>query len=105
MTAFPTIRVAAIQAIREESPNAKIIVLTTYEGDEDIYRGLKAGARAYLLKDGPRENLLESQRTFSATQRRHSSSSIFFSVHQRCSWRATSSDDTSSLLLEDTRRE
>jgi DNA-binding NarL/FixJ family response regulator len=42
--------VEAIQRIRVEAPQARIIVLTTYDGDEDIYRALKAGARAYLLK-------------------------------------------------------
>ena len=37
--------------IREEFPSARIIVLTTYDGDEDIHRALEAGARGYLLKD------------------------------------------------------
>jgi two-component system NarL family response regulator len=43
--------VAAITQIRREFPNARIIVLTTYDGDEDIYRSLQAGAQGYLLKD------------------------------------------------------
>ena len=43
--------VDAITRIRQECPNARIIVLTTYDGDEDIYRGLSAGARGYLLKN------------------------------------------------------
>src|SRR5437867_1718246 len=47
--------VDAISYIREESAEAKVIILTTYDGDEDIYRGLRAGAKAYLLKAGPRE--------------------------------------------------
>ena len=42
--------VDVIQRIRVESPQARFIVLTTYDGDEDIYRALKAGAKAYLLK-------------------------------------------------------
>jgi len=42
--------VEVIQRIRSETPQARFIVLTTYDGDEDIYRALKAGARAYLLK-------------------------------------------------------
>jgi len=42
--------VDAIKAIREKSPEARIIVLTTFDGDEDIYRALQAGARGYLLK-------------------------------------------------------
>lgn len=54
--------VTAITAIRAEYPAAHIIVLTTYDGDEDIYRGLRAGARSYLLKDTPREELLAAIR-------------------------------------------
>lgn len=43
--------VEAIAAIRREFSGAKVIVLTTYDGDEDIYRSLQAGAQGYLLKD------------------------------------------------------
>jgi two-component system, NarL family, response regulator len=43
--------VEAIRGIRAEFPSAKIIVLSTYQGDEDIYRALEAGAVTYLLKD------------------------------------------------------
>jgi DNA-binding NarL/FixJ family response regulator len=43
--------VDAIRAIRREFPASRLIVLTTYDGDEDIYRALEAGAQAYLLKD------------------------------------------------------
>jgi len=43
--------VEAIYAIRREFSDAKVIVLTTYDGDEDIYRSLQAGAQGYLLKD------------------------------------------------------
>jgi len=43
--------VEAIAAIRSEFPDARLIVLTTHDGDEDIYRSLQAGARGYLLKD------------------------------------------------------
>jgi two-component system NarL family response regulator len=55
--------VNAIVAIRQEFPEARIIVLTTYDGDEDIYRALQAGAKAYLLKDTEREPLLECIRS------------------------------------------
>jgi DNA-binding NarL/FixJ family response regulator len=51
--------VEAIGQIRALDPDAKIIILTTYEGEEDIYRGLRAGASAYLLKNAPFEQLLE----------------------------------------------
>jgi DNA-binding NarL/FixJ family response regulator len=43
--------VEAISTIRREFSDAKVIVLTTYDGDEDIYRSLQAGAQGYLLKD------------------------------------------------------
>ncbi len=43
--------VEAIIAIRKEFSAARLIVLTTYDGDEDIYRSLQAGAQGYLLKD------------------------------------------------------
>src|SRR5215813_14081452 len=43
--------VEAVRQIRERDPQAKVIVLTTYDTDEDIARALKAGAKAYILKD------------------------------------------------------
>lgn len=58
--------VEAIRAIRAEWPDARVIVLTTYDGDEDIYRALQAGAKGYLLKDTPREELLEAIRAVHA---------------------------------------
>ena len=62
--------VEAIAVIREESRTARIIVLTTYDSDEDIYRGLRAGAMAYLLKDAPLSELLEAIRAVHAGQKR-----------------------------------
>ena len=50
--------VDAIIRIRTESPSARFIVLTTFDGDEDIYRSLQAGAKAYLLKGMTTEELL-----------------------------------------------
>jgi two-component system NarL family response regulator len=61
--------VEAITTIRAEFPAARIILLTTYDGDEDIYQGLRAGARAYLLKDVPCEELLETIRMVHAGQK------------------------------------
>jgi len=55
--------VGAIEQIRAEDPRARILILTTYDGDEDIYRGMRAGAKAYLLKDTPREELLQCIRS------------------------------------------
>jgi two-component system NarL family response regulator len=54
--------VSAINTIRELDPNAHIVVLTTYDGDEDIYRAIKAGAKAYLLKDTARDALVDCVR-------------------------------------------
>lgn len=54
--------VEAIYKIRDEDKNARIIVLTTYDGDEDIHRGLSAGAKGYLLKDAEPDELLDAIR-------------------------------------------
>ena len=62
--------VDAIAAIRKEFPAARIIVLTTYDGDEDIYRALQAGASGYLLKGMLAEELLEAIRAVHAGLRR-----------------------------------
>jgi len=50
----------AVETIRRESPQAKLIVLTTYEGEEDIYRALQAGAATYLLKDAIADELVSA---------------------------------------------
>lgn len=55
--------VEAITAIRAECTNPQIVVLTTYDGDEDIYRGLRAGAKGYLLKDTEPDELFAAIRT------------------------------------------
>ena len=55
--------VEAITAICAEFIAARIVVLTTYDGDEDIYRGLQAGAKGYLLKDAKPNELLSAIRT------------------------------------------
>ncbi len=52
----------AIAQIRQEFPKAYIIILTTYDTDEDIYRGLSAGARGYILKDTTAEELIRAVR-------------------------------------------
>ena len=61
--------VEAIVAIRAEEPEARIIVLTTYDGDEDIFRAFQAGARAYLLKDMHHDDLLGALRSVHQGQR------------------------------------
>ena len=54
--------VGVINRIRDVDPAARCLVLTTFDTDEDIYQAVKAGAKGYLLKDAPREILLESIR-------------------------------------------
>lgn len=54
--------VAAITRIRAENPAARFIVLTTFDGDEDIFRSLQAGAKAYLLKGMTIDDLLKTIR-------------------------------------------
>jgi DNA-binding NarL/FixJ family response regulator len=60
----------AISAIRTEYPDARIIVLTTYAGDVQVSRALKAGARAYLLKGLLRKELIETIRAVHAGHKR-----------------------------------
>lgn len=82
--------VEATTEIRRRFPDARIIVLTTFDGDEDIYRALKAGARAYLLKDTSREELLSTVRAVAAGLRR-----IPPGVAERLAQRVESSELTS----------
>jgi two-component system, NarL family, response regulator len=56
----------AIAAVIKDHPDAKIMVLTTYDGDEDIYRAVQAGARGYLLKDTFPEGMLDAIRDVNA---------------------------------------
>jgi DNA-binding NarL/FixJ family response regulator len=60
----------AILAIRREFPGARIVILTTYEGDAQAVRALKAGASGYLLKNMLREELVKTIRSIHAGQRR-----------------------------------
>jgi FixJ family two-component response regulator len=56
--------------IRQDYPAARIIVLTTFDGDEDIYRALQAGARAYLLKGMFGDELMDAIRAVHAGKSR-----------------------------------
>lgn len=62
--------IETVSQILKESPNARIIVLTTYSGDAQVVRALKAGARAYLLKRQVHRELLETIRVVHAGQKR-----------------------------------
>ena len=60
----------ALIAIREEFPDARVVVLTTFEGDVEIQRALQAGARGYLLKSTPPGELLQAIRQVHAGKKR-----------------------------------
>src|SRR6201984_3057183 len=60
----------AIDRIRSEFPNARIVFLTTYTGDVQVMRALKSGARAYILKGHVHRELLETIRAVHAGQKR-----------------------------------
>ena len=60
----------AMRAIRDEFPEARIVMLTTFEGDVEIQRALEAGARGYLLKSMPPKELLEGIRHVHAGRKR-----------------------------------
>jgi DNA-binding NarL/FixJ family response regulator len=72
----------AVIAIRGEFPEARIIVLTTYTGDVQVLRALKAGARAYLLKNTLHKDLLDTIRMVHAGKRT-------LSPRRRSIWRNT----------------
>src|SRR5437773_5136394 len=81
--------VEAIVAIRKEFPDARLIILTTFDGDEDIYRSLQAGAQGYLLKDMFFEELEDAIRKVHAGSRR-----IPAHVAERLAERMSTSDLT-----------
>jgi two-component system NarL family response regulator len=85
--------VEAIARIRREFPGARVIVLTTFDGDEDIYRSLQAGAQGYLLKDMFFDELEEAVRKVHAGSRR-----IPTAVAEKLAERMSGSDLTAREL-------
>ncbi len=61
--------IEATRTIREEFPEARIIALTSYDGDQDIYRALEAGVRGYLLKEMVHSEVIRAIRTVHAGKR------------------------------------
>jgi DNA-binding NarL/FixJ family response regulator len=61
--------VEATRAIKAEFPEARIIALSSYDGDQDIYRALEAGARGYLLKESAHMDVVSAIRTVHAGKR------------------------------------
>jgi two-component system, NarL family, response regulator len=76
--------VTVVQIVLEAHPGARILIMTTYDGDEDIFRCLSQGAKGYLLKDAPRTEILSAIRAVSQ-DRPYTSSSIAAKALQRMS--------------------
>lgn len=60
--------VSVVQEVLEKHPKARLLIITTYDGDEDIFRSLSQGAKGYLLKDAPRTEILSAIRAVSLDQ-------------------------------------
>jgi two-component system NarL family response regulator len=61
--------IEATAALRAQAPEARVLMYTTFDGEEDVYRAVQAGARGYLLKSAPREELLAALRAVAAGER------------------------------------
>jgi len=61
--------ITATREIRHQFPDARILMLTTFDGDDDIHKALSAGANGYLLKNATREHLIPALRAVAAGQR------------------------------------
>lgn len=74
--------VAVVQHVLEAHPKARLLIMTTYDGDEDIFRSLSQGAKGYILKDAPRQEILLAIRAVNADQS-YTSSTIATKALQR----------------------
>jgi two-component system NarL family response regulator len=73
---------AVVQQVIAAHPKARLLIMTTYDGDEDIFRSLSQGAKGYLLKDAPRQEILSAIRAVAA-DRPYTSSSVAAKAVQR----------------------
>src|SRR6187397_443278 len=60
--------VSVVEAVLEKHSKARVLIMTTYDGDEDIFKSLSRGAMGYLLKDAPRQEILTAIRAVAADQ-------------------------------------
>jgi two-component system, NarL family, response regulator len=74
--------VAVVQHVLQKNPKARILIITTYDGDEDIFQCLSQGAKGYLLKDAPRTEILSAIRAVSE-DRPYTSSTVAAKALQR----------------------
>jgi two-component system NarL family response regulator len=75
--------VEAIAQIRQADPQARILILSTHQGEEDVHRGVRAGAQGYLLKDSGFEQLSAGIRAVAAG-RRHLPEALAAKLAERC---------------------
>jgi DNA-binding NarL/FixJ family response regulator len=61
--------IAATREIRSKNPNARVLMLTTYDGDTDIHRAIEAGAQGYVLKNSTGEKLIPALRAVAAGEK------------------------------------
>jgi two-component system NarL family response regulator len=76
--------VSVVQNVMERHPKARLLIMTTFDGDEDIFRSLSQGAKGYLLKDAPRTEILTAIRAVSQ-DRPYTSSTVAAKALQRMS--------------------
>jgi two-component system NarL family response regulator len=67
--------VGVMQHLFQSEPEARVLIMTTYDGDEDIFRSLSHGARGYILKDAPRQEILTAIRAINE-DRTYTSSTV-----------------------------
>jgi two-component system, NarL family, response regulator len=60
--------VSVVEVVLDKHPKARVLIMTTYDGDEDIFKSLSRGAKGYLLKDAPRQEILTAIRAVAADQ-------------------------------------
>lgn len=90
--------VAVVQRVLESHPKARVLIITTYDGDEDIFRSLSQGAKGYLLKDAPRQEILSAIRAV-ADDRPYTSSSVAAKALQRMAKPSLTQRELSVLQL------
>jgi two-component system NarL family response regulator len=74
--------VSVVQNVLERHPKARMLIMTTFDGDEDIFRSLSQGAKGYILKDAPRTEILTAIRAVSQ-DRPYTSSTVAAKALQR----------------------
>jgi two-component system NarL family response regulator len=94
----PDVMVLDLRMPKMEHPKACLLIMTTYDGDEDIFRSLSQGAKGYLLKDAPRQEILSAIRAV-ADDRPYTSSGVAAKALQRMSKPSLTSRELDVLQL------